>query len=106
MNFRRLGNAGIKLSEIGLGGWLTFGDVTGEESGRDLIETAFDCGINFFDTANVYASGACEHMWGRLLKGILTGKYKPGEPAPAGSRAGDERRQRSRTVVRSNLAHG
>ena len=69
MNYRRLGNAGIKLSEIGLGGWLTFGNVTGEESGRDLIETAFDCGINFFDTANVYASGACEHMWGRLLKG-------------------------------------
>lgn len=75
MKYRRLGKSGVKLSEIGLGGWLTFGNVTGEESGRDLIETAFDCGINFFDTANVYASGACEHMWGRLLKGHDRSSY-------------------------------
>lgn len=67
MKYRRLGNSGVKLSEIGLGGWLTFGNVTDEENGRELIETAFDCGINFFDTANVYAAGACESLWGRLL---------------------------------------
>ena len=67
MKYRRLGNAGIKLSEIGLGGWLTFGKTTGEETGARIIEAAFDCGINFFDTANVYAQGACETMWGQLL---------------------------------------
>ena len=68
MKYRRLGNAGVKLSEIGLGGWLTFGKTTGEATGRALIETAFARGINFYDTANVYAQGACETMWGDLLK--------------------------------------
>jgi aryl-alcohol dehydrogenase-like predicted oxidoreductase len=67
MKYRRLGNAGVKLSEIGLGGWLTFGHVSNERTGRELIDKAFDCGINFFDTANVYATGACETMWGQLL---------------------------------------
>jgi voltage-dependent potassium channel beta subunit len=67
MNYRNLGNSGIKLSEIGLGGWLTFGRVTNEHSCRELIDKAFECGINFFDTANVYANGACETMWGQLL---------------------------------------
>jgi aryl-alcohol dehydrogenase-like predicted oxidoreductase len=67
MKYRRLGKAGVKLSEIGLGGWLTFGHVSDRAAGRPLIDTAFDCGINFFDTANVYAAGACESMWGELL---------------------------------------
>ena len=67
MKYRRLGKSGIKLSEIGLGGWLTFGHVSNEHTGRELIDTAFECGINFFDTANVYATGACETMWGQLL---------------------------------------
>ena len=67
MKYRRLGKAGIKLSEIGLGGWLTFGHVSNERTGRQLIDKAFECGINFFDTANVYATGACETMWGQLL---------------------------------------
>ena len=68
MKYRRVGKAGVKLSEIGLGGWLTFGHVSDEETGRNLIDTAFDCGVNFFDTANAYAAGACESMWGRLLQ--------------------------------------
>lgn len=67
MKYRRLGDSGVKVSEIGLGGWLTFGNVTGLETGRELIKTAFDNGINFFDTANVYAAGACESLWGSLL---------------------------------------
>jgi len=67
MNYRHLGKSSIKLSEIGLGGWLTFGHVSNERTGRVLLVTAFECGINFFDTANVYATGACETMWGQLL---------------------------------------
>lgn len=67
MHYRRLGNSGLRISEIGLGGWLTFGHVHDERGGRDVIERAVDCGINFFDTANVYASGDCETMWGGLL---------------------------------------
>lgn len=75
MKYRRLGNAGIKLSEIGLGGWLTFGKTTDETAGRALIETAFEQGINFYDTANVYAQGACEAMWGELLRPYPRSSY-------------------------------
>jgi len=67
MLYRRLGDAGVKLSEIGLGGWLTFGNAIEEAEGKAILRTAFDLGINFFDTANVYAGGACEEAWGRLL---------------------------------------
>ena len=75
MRYRRLGNSGLRLSEIGLGGWLTFGHVHDESSGRAVIDRAVDCGVNFFDTANVYAAGACETMWGRLLAGHPRSSY-------------------------------
>ena len=75
MKYRRLGKSGVKLSEIGLGGWLTFGHVANATTGRALIETAFDSGINFFDTANVYATGACESMWGELLSQHTRSSY-------------------------------
>jgi aryl-alcohol dehydrogenase-like predicted oxidoreductase len=68
MNYRRLGNAGIKLSEISLGGWLTFANAIEEQQGLAVVDKAFDAGVNFFDTANVYATGACEEAWGKLLK--------------------------------------
>ncbi|HZZ43717.1 MAG TPA: aldo/keto reductase family protein [Tepidisphaeraceae bacterium] len=69
MNYRRLGDSGIKLSEIGLGGWLTFGNAVEMEQTRGVFEKAFELGINFFDTANVYAGGKCEEVWGEVLKG-------------------------------------
>jgi len=75
MEYRRLGSAGVKVSAIGLGGWLTFGNAVGEETGRDVLARAFDGGINFLDTANVYARGACEEMWGRLLVGRTRSDY-------------------------------
>lgn len=75
MKYRRLGKSGVKLSEIGLGGWLTFGHVANATTGRELIETAFNSGINFFDTANVYATGACESMWGELLSHHTRSSY-------------------------------
>ena len=75
MEYRRLGRSGLKLSEIGLGGWLTFGHVHDERSGRDVIDRAFDCGVNFFDTANVYAAGECEALWGGLLSAWPRSSY-------------------------------
>jgi len=69
MNYRRLGDAGVKLSEIGLGGWLTFGNAVDLEQGRAVMDKAFDVGINFFDTSNVYARGKCEEVWGQYLQG-------------------------------------
>ena len=75
MQYRRLGNSGLRLSEIGLGGWLTFGSVHDERSGREVMDRAFTCGVNFFDTANVYAAGACETMWGKLLAAYPRSSY-------------------------------
>lgn len=68
MQYRRLGAAGIKLSEIGLGGWLTFGNALDGEQAKAVMRTAFGLGINFFDTADVYAGGECERAWGGLLR--------------------------------------
>lgn len=55
MQYRRLGDAGVKLSEIGLGGWLTFGNAMDAERAQTVMDRAFDLGINFLDSANAYA---------------------------------------------------
>ncbi|WP_428937713.1 aldo/keto reductase family protein [Fontivita pretiosa] len=68
MNYRRLGDAGIRLSEIGLGGWMTFGSTLDMDRARAIFNRAFDAGINFFDTANAYADGRCEQVWGEILQ--------------------------------------
>src|SRR5947209_5775759 len=75
MNYRRLGNAGVKLSEIGLGGWLTFGNSVEEEQARAVMDRAFEQGINFLDTADAYARGRCEEVWGQLLKNRQRSSY-------------------------------
>jgi voltage-dependent potassium channel beta subunit len=67
MNYRRLGQAGIKLSEIGLGSWLTYGAGVNERTSHACIRRAFDLGVNFFDTADVYHQGAAEETYGREL---------------------------------------
>jgi aryl-alcohol dehydrogenase-like predicted oxidoreductase len=75
MNYRRLGDAGVKLSEIGLGGWLTFGNVIDLKRGRAIMDRAFDVGINFLDSSNVYAGGKCEEYWGDLLQDRARSSY-------------------------------
>lgn len=67
MNYRRLGRFGVKLSEVGLGSWLTYGGATAFDSAQACIEKAYDLGINFFDTANVYARGESEKVVGKVL---------------------------------------
>ena len=67
MNYRRLGMWGVQLSEIGFGSWLIFN--TGDQShAHTLHRTAYEQGINFFDTANVYGRGQTEMMVGKALK--------------------------------------
>jgi aryl-alcohol dehydrogenase-like predicted oxidoreductase len=65
----------VKLSEMGLGGWLTFANAVEEKQGKAILDKAFDLGINFFDTANVYALGGCEETWGRQLAGRRRADY-------------------------------
>lgn len=67
MKYRQLGKHGIKVSEVSLGSWLTFGGATDDNTARVCIEKAYDLGINFFDTANVYSGGKAEEVMGRVL---------------------------------------
>jgi voltage-dependent potassium channel beta subunit len=68
VKYRHLGKYGVKVSEVSLGSWLTFGNATEDETARACIEKAYDLGINFFDTANAYARGKAEEVVGRVLK--------------------------------------
>ena len=67
MEYRRLGGSGLKVSEVCLGSWLTFGNATEDATAEACIDRAFDLEINFFDTANVYAQGKAEEVVGRAL---------------------------------------
>jgi len=68
MQFRRLGPAGLKVSVLSLGGWLTYGGTQKGSIVKDCMQAAWDNGINFFDTAEVYAAGQCELEMGQALK--------------------------------------
>ena len=67
MKYRQLGKYGIKLSEIGLGSWLTYGHGIDNKTGKECISTAFDNGINFFDSSDVYNKGQAEKALGKIL---------------------------------------
>lgn len=70
MHYRRLGRSGLKVSEISLGAWITFGSQLGEEAVGDLLHAAYDQGINFFDNADIYAGGVAEELMGRAIRGL------------------------------------
>lgn len=67
MEYRRLGSSGLKLSALSFGAWVTFGTSIGRTQARELIAQAFDAGVNFFDNAEVYASGEAERIMGDVL---------------------------------------
>lgn len=67
MKYRQLGKYGVRLSEIGLGSWLTYGMGIEDNTAEKCVVTALDCGINFFDTADVYNKGKAEKAYGKLL---------------------------------------
>ncbi|KAH7139539.1 NADP-dependent oxidoreductase domain-containing protein [Dendryphion nanum] len=68
MQYRRLGNSGLHVSVLGLGGWLTFGGHVEDELTFSCMKQAYDCGINFFDTAESYAAGHSEVVMGKAIK--------------------------------------
>jgi aryl-alcohol dehydrogenase-like predicted oxidoreductase len=65
---RPLGDSGIEVSEISLGSWLTYSGGVEREQTEACTRRAFELGINFFDTANVYGRGAAEEAWGEILR--------------------------------------
>src|SRR5215471_1273508 len=69
MQYRPLGDCGARVSVFGLGGWTTFGgSVKDAEITRQIITAAYLAGVNFFDTADVYANGEAERVMGKVLR--------------------------------------
>jgi voltage-dependent potassium channel beta subunit len=68
MEYRQLGKAGIRLSALSFGSWLTFGDQVGFKEAKSLMHFAFDQGVNFFDNAEGYGHGQAEIIMGDALK--------------------------------------
>jgi 1-deoxyxylulose-5-phosphate synthase len=75
MRFRKLGSSDIEVSEISLGSWLTYSGGVEREQARACVQAAFDAGINFIDTANVYGRGASETLLGEALAGHERSSY-------------------------------
>jgi aryl-alcohol dehydrogenase-like predicted oxidoreductase len=69
MKYRKLGDSDLEVSEISLGSWLTYGVGVEADKARACLDEAFNQGINFIDTANVYGRGAAESFLGEALKG-------------------------------------
>jgi aryl-alcohol dehydrogenase-like predicted oxidoreductase len=75
MKYRKLGDSDLEVSEISLGSWLTYGVGVEADKARACLEEAFNQGINFIDTANVYGRGAAETFLGEALQGHIREDY-------------------------------
>ena len=75
MKYRKLGTSDLEVSEISLGSWLTFGSGVARAEAEACVKRAFDVGINFVDTANVYGRGAAESFLGEALAGVPRRSY-------------------------------
>lgn len=70
MEYRRMGSTGLRLSEISLGTWVTFGDQIDDRTASEILHAAYDHGINFFDNADVYARGRAEIVMGQAIRDL------------------------------------
>lgn len=68
MEYRHLGSSGLKVSALGFGTWVTFGDQIDEDTSFLCLKAAYEAGVNFFDTAEEYADGRAESVLGLALK--------------------------------------
>jgi aryl-alcohol dehydrogenase-like predicted oxidoreductase len=75
MRYRRLGSSDLEVSEISLGSWLTYGGGVARQQAEACVAKAFDVGVNFIDTANVYAGGGAEEFLGETLSGRTPESY-------------------------------
>ncbi len=74
MEYRKLGNSGLKISAFSLGSWVTFGSQVDENLATNMLRIAYDGGVNFFDNAEVYADGQSEIIMGRALRNLAWGR--------------------------------
>src|SRR5215813_8440894 len=75
MHYRQIGTSDLRVSEISLGSWLTYGVGVDRDRAQRCVDRAFDLGINFLDTANVYGRGAAETFLGEALAKRARGTY-------------------------------
>lgn len=68
MKYRHVGKSGLRVSELSLGSWLTYGNTVDDTTAIDTIDAAYECGINSFDTANGYNLGQAEKVLGKALR--------------------------------------
>ncbi|AZK45384.1 aldo/keto reductase family protein [Paenibacillus lentus] len=106
MRYRRLGESGLKVSEISLGSWLTYGGYVERDNAVSSIKTAYDLGINFFDTANVYEKGAAEELVGKALKAYPRESYVLATKAfwPMGEGPNDRGLSRKHIIEQANAS--
>jgi voltage-dependent potassium channel beta subunit len=76
MNYRRLGRSGLKVSELSLGSWVTYGNQLDVAGARECMAAAWDAGVNFFDNAEVYAAGKSEEIMGEILRQLAWPRVK------------------------------
>lgn len=100
MQYRQLGNSNLRVSEIALGSWLTYGVSVDREQTRACVRRALELGINFVDTANMYGRGAAESLLGELLRSypresyvLATKVYYPMSDTDSGLSRGQIRKQ-------------
>lgn len=111
MNYRRIGRYGVKVSEIALGSWLTYGGSYGQEQADACVKKASDLGINYFDTADVYGAGqthpgAAEEVMAKSLKGFARSSYVLATKAfwPVGDGPNDRGLSRKHIVEQCNAS--
>lgn len=75
MKYRNVGRSGLRVSEVGLGSWLTYGTATERDTAIECIDTAYRLGVNFFDTANAYNRGEAEKLVGEALRKYPRSSY-------------------------------
>ena len=68
MKYRQVGQSGLRVSEVSIGGWLTFGKSVADETAHDILRVAIDEGMNFIDVADIYAKGESERVVGELIR--------------------------------------
>ena len=112
MRYRRLGASDLEVSEIGLGSWLTIGGGVDADTAAAVVDRAFELGVTFFDTANVYGHGAAEELLGRLLAGrpretfvLATKLYFPMSEHDRGLGAGQVVKQLDASLRRLRVDH-
>src|SRR6266850_2889723 len=112
MNYRQLGRSDLVVSEVGLGSWLTYGGGVDQRAAHACLQKAFDVGINFIDTANVYARGGAEEFLGAVLAGvprdrfvIATKVFFPMSPSDRGLSAAQIKKQLDASLKRLRLPY-